>query len=100
MLLLSILADRPLHAYAIIDVFKEASQGQFRVSEASVYPALHRLEHMGLASSSLTSVGGRMRRTYSITPPGRDQLTADWKAWEAFTAAIAALVDSRRAGNH
>jgi DNA-binding PadR family transcriptional regulator len=41
-----------------------------------------------------------MRRTYSITPPGRDQLTADWKAWEAFTAAIAALVDSRRAGNH
>jgi PadR family transcriptional regulator PadR len=99
MLLLSVLADRPLHAYAIIDTLEQASRGQFQFSAQSVYPALHRLEHLGLVSSSMSVFSGRKRRTYNITPQGRDQLTDDWKAWEEFTAAIAALVDSG-AGNH
>jgi DNA-binding PadR family transcriptional regulator len=100
MLLLSILADRPLHAYALIDALEQAGRGQFHFSAQAVYPALHRLEHLGVVSSSLSAFSGRTRRTYSITPQGRDQLTADWKAWEEFTAAIAALIDSRRAGDH
>jgi DNA-binding PadR family transcriptional regulator len=61
---------------------------------------LHRLEHLGLVSGSLSVFSGRTRRTYSITPQGRDRLTADWKAWEEFTATVTALIDSRRAGNH
>jgi DNA-binding PadR family transcriptional regulator len=98
MLLLFVLADGPLHASAIIDALSEAGQGQFQVASAAVYPALHRLEHLGLVSSSLALFGGRTRRTYSITPQGREQLDADWKVWEEFTAAVAALAADRRAG--
>lgn len=68
MLLLSILADRPLHAYALIDALQEAGRSQFEFSAQSVNPALHRLEHLGLVSSVMSVVNGRKRRTYSITP--------------------------------
>jgi PadR family transcriptional regulator len=91
MVLLSLLACRPLHAYAIIDTLRQGSRGQFKVSEQAVYPALHRLDHLGLVSSSLSMVNGRTRRTYSITPAGRDRLQAEREAWVEFVAVVAEL---------
>jgi PadR family transcriptional regulator len=99
MMLLSILADQPMHAYAITATLQQGGRGQFQISDQSVSPALHRLEHLGLVSSSVSVVDGRTRRTYSITSEGRDQLAADVKGWEQFTAAIAALIDPHRTGH-
>ncbi len=96
MLLLSVLAERPQHAYAVRDALRQGGGGQFRVAESAVYSALHRLEHLGLVSSSLSLVDGRTRRTYSITPAGQDQLDVDWKAWEEFSTVIAKLVTGGR----
>jgi PadR family transcriptional regulator PadR len=92
MLLLSILVDSPLHGYAVIDALKQGSCGQFQISEKSVYPALHRLEHQGFVGSSTSLVNGRTLRTYSITPEGRRHLKAEWRAWEEFSAVVAKLV--------
>jgi DNA-binding PadR family transcriptional regulator len=101
MLLLSVLAERSLHGYAITDALQQAGQGQFRINQGAVYPALQRLEHLGLVSSSMTLslLDGRMRRIYSITPQGRDQLTACWEGWQEFTAAVSTLLDSSPAGH-
>lgn len=98
MLLLATLVDSPLHAYAIQQALRRCG-GHFRVSDNSVYTGLHRLEHRGLVSSSLSVVNGRTRRTYSITPAGEHQLEADWEKWEEFTEVVRALVGGPRAGN-
>jgi DNA-binding PadR family transcriptional regulator len=50
-LILAVLADGPLHGYAIIEKLKRRSDGTFELPEGTVYPALHRLEAGGLLSS-------------------------------------------------
>jgi PadR family transcriptional regulator PadR len=92
MLLLSVLGEHPMHPYAIHQALRRYPS-QFKVSDAAVYKGLQRLDHLGLANSSLSVVDGRTRRTYSITPAGRDQLEADWKTWEEFTLAIRGLLE-------
>ena len=46
-LILAVLADGPLHGYAIIEQLKRRSDGALALPEGTVYPALHRLEAAG-----------------------------------------------------
>ena len=53
---MSVLAAGPAHGYAIITALRARSDGMFDLPEATVYPALHRLEDAGAAGQLL---GGR-----------------------------------------
>lgn len=98
MLLLAVLADRSLHGYAVVDALKQCGH-QFEIAERAVYPALHRLEHLGLVTSSWSVVGGRSRRTYGITTAGRDRLHSDRRVWEEFATAVTAFVAAESASD-
>jgi PadR family transcriptional regulator len=83
-LLLAVIADGPLHGYAVVERLRERSGGHFELPEGTVYPALHRLEADGLLGSSWSSVSGRRRREYALTRRGRRALgerTADWRTF-------------------
>ena len=95
MILLAVLAGRALHGYAVIAALRDGSGGRFELSEGAVYPALHRLEHLGLITSSWSVVDGRHRRVYRLTPAGRDKLSADRRAWLDFVAAVNGLLEPR-----
>ena len=58
LLLLSVLAARPAHGYAVITPLRDRSDGAFELPEGTVYPALHRLEDAGLLASAGTSWTG------------------------------------------
>jgi len=88
LLLLAVLADGPLHGYAVIAALRERSDEAFDLPEGTVYPVLHRLEGAGLLVSSWQEVGGRRRRTYRLTDPGRRVLRDERAAWEAFSTAV------------
>jgi PadR family transcriptional regulator, regulatory protein PadR len=88
LLLLAVLADGPLHGYAVIVALRERSDEAFDLPEGTVYPVLHRLERAGLLSSSWQAVGGRRRRTYRLTDPGRRVLKTERAAWDEFSAAV------------
>ena len=94
MLLLAVLERDPLHAYAVREALREGSGGRFDLSDGTVYPALRRLEHLGLVTSSWSVVDGRHLRIYRLTPAGRDKLSADRNAWREFVAAITGLLES------
>jgi DNA-binding PadR family transcriptional regulator len=86
---LLLLAEQPLHGYQIIHLIEEQSNGLWRPSAGSVYPALQLLEDEGLVQAE--SVEGR--RVYHLTEAGRahveerrDELTA---ARDAVTATVA-----------
>lgn len=92
MLILGALADRPMHGYALIQALNESGGGTFRVTDAAVYPALHRLEHLGFVASSSSRTNGRPHRTFDLTPAGWDKLSDERKRWEEFTAVVGAVV--------
>lgn len=92
LLLLSVLATRPAHGYAVIAALRERSSGEFDLPEGTVYPALHRLEHDGLLTSTWADGSGRRRREYQITGPGVTALAARRQEWYGFAAAVRSVV--------
>jgi DNA-binding PadR family transcriptional regulator len=64
---LALLAEEPLHGYAIIGLLAERSGGLWRPSPGSVYPVLTQLESDGLVSADESSG----RKVFSLTDAGR-----------------------------
>jgi DNA-binding PadR family transcriptional regulator len=65
--ILSVLQDRPMHGYEVIQELDSRTQGRWRPSAGSVYPTLQLLEDQALVTSE--EVDGR--RTYSLTDEGK-----------------------------
>ncbi len=79
--ILALLAEKPMHGYEILQELAERTQGVWRPSPGSVYPALSLLEDQGLVTSS--SAEGR--RQYALTDEGRAELakgpaTTPWES--------------------
>ncbi|MFD1828865.1 MULTISPECIES: PadR family transcriptional regulator [Streptomyces] len=92
-LLLAVLEPGPLHGYAIITAVQRRSGGALELRTGTVYPALNRLERLGLLRSSWESVGERRRRCYELTDAGRRALAGERTAWREFTAAIGSVLE-------
>jgi DNA-binding PadR family transcriptional regulator len=87
-MLLAVVADGPVHGYAIVERLRERSGGHFELPEGTVYPALHRLERDGLLQSEWAVVGGRRRRQYELTDRGRAALGVRSDQWRRFAGAV------------
>lgn len=92
LLLLAIVQDGPQHGYAIIEALRERSEGAIDLPDGTVYPALHRLEKAGLLVSERKQVGGRPRRTYSITSGGKKAVAAKRQEFTAFAQVVQRIV--------
>ena len=98
LVLLGALAAGPGHGYAIITALKQRSAGVLDLPEGSVYPALHRLEDMGLVASDWAQSGGRRRREYRLTPQGVGALSSQRAEWARLSAAIGAVLGAVPSG--
>jgi DNA-binding PadR family transcriptional regulator len=87
-LLLAVLEDGPLHGYAVIEAMQRRSGGELNLPTGTVYPALRRLESAGYLQGKWSTVGGRRRRTYSLTATGRRALSERRTEWLRFSGAI------------
>ncbi|WP_093423167.1 PadR family transcriptional regulator [Saccharopolyspora flava] len=95
-LLLAVLEAGPLHGYAIITSVLNRSGGALDLRTGTIYPALKRLERLGLLASSWEAVGARRRRRcYRLTDAGRRSLAGERADWREFTAAISAVLNPR-----
>jgi PadR family transcriptional regulator, regulatory protein PadR len=100
LLLLKILALEPLNGWAISIRLKQVSGDVLQVSEGSLYPALHKLEHQGwIASEWRPTENNRRAKFYSLTPPGRKQLEKESADWNRLSAAIARVLRIEEAGS-
>lgn len=88
LLLLASLRHRRLHGYGIIQELHRRSDGRFELPEGTVYPALYRLERLGLIRSRTEIVGGRQRRVYELTAAGRRAITERSKSWRRLAAGM------------
>jgi PadR family transcriptional regulator PadR len=78
--ILSSLADGPRHGYAIIAEAAALTDGEMRLQAGTLYAALDRLRVDGLvAVASEEIVGGRLRRSFTLTDHGRSRLSDEAK---------------------
>ena len=83
--ILTLLAEKPMHGYQLIQEMGERSGGAWRPSPGSVYPTLQLLEDEDLVTSS--EVEGK--RVFSLTDAGREHLQEHGAAappWAALSA--------------
>jgi PadR family transcriptional regulator len=95
-LLLASLENGPLHGYAVKETLRAGSGARFDLPSGTIYPALRRLEAAGLVKGAWAEAGGRRRRTYQLTPAGRQRLAGDRAAWRDFASAVTAILEPAR----
>ena len=93
LLLLKILALEPMNGYAISLRLKQVSGDVLRVSDGSLYPALHKLEQEGwITAEWKPTENNRHAKFYSLTRLGRGQLDKESANWVRLSAAISQVV--------
>ena len=98
LLILKILALEPLNGFAIGQRLRQVSGEVLQVSDGSLYPALHKLEHEGWITAEWKQTeNNRRAKFYSLTRPGRRQLDKESANWERLSSAISSLVKLKEA---
>jgi PadR family transcriptional regulator PadR len=88
-LILRTLQTGSMHGWAILERIQQISQDVLQISQGSLYPALHRLEHQGwIEAEWAVSELGRRAKYYQLTPSGCRQLAVEASEWERMSAAI------------
>ena len=81
-IILSILLSGENYGYQIIQKVKELSGGTLEWSDGMLYPVLHRLEKDEFIKSQWKiSEGGRLRKYYTLTEAGKEELETEKKQW-------------------
>lgn len=98
-LVLTALADGPLHGYGVILEVERLSAGRTRLRAGTLYTALDRLSDEGLVEiASEEVVDGRLRRYYRLTDTGTATLRAE--SLRRVAVSKEALRRLRLAGGH
>jgi PadR family transcriptional regulator PadR len=94
LLILKAIALEPQHGWAVSERIQQISNGALRVTQGSLYPALHRLERRGWIKAEWdVSDNNRRAKYYELTKKGHRQLEEQTGAWRSLTAAIDLLLD-------
>ena len=88
LLLLRLLARRPMYGYELGQGIRLSTGGAIEFGEGCIYPILHRLEAEAMILGTREKVAGRSRVVYRITSAGRGRLAEAASRWETIASAI------------
>lgn len=98
-LILTALADQPLHGYGILRDVEEISGGRVRLRAGTLYTALERLSADGwVAADREEVVDGRLRRYYRLTDLGAARLATEVGRLQANTTTAERRLRARPIG--
>jgi PadR family transcriptional regulator len=93
LLVLRVLSRGPHHGYGIAADIEAMSDDILRVEEGSLYPALHRMEHLGWISAEWKmTANSRRARVYRLTRAGEKQLAEQREKWARVTKGVAKVL--------
>src|SRR5258707_15606202 len=93
LLVLQTLSRGSHHGYGIAADIQSISDDFLRVEEGSLYPALHRMEHLGwITAEWQTTENNRRARFYAITRAGEKRLAGEQEKWAQLTKAVAKVL--------
>jgi PadR family transcriptional regulator PadR len=93
LLVLKTLSLAPMHGWGISQRVQQISDGVLEMNQGSLYPALQRLEKVGLITSDWdTTDNNRRARYYRLTAAGRRALGQELESWRRFAAGLEAVL--------
>lgn len=96
LLILKLIALEPMNGWNVGHRLNHLSADDLRVSDGSVYEALHRLEQEGwIKAEWRASENNRRAKYYSLTAPGRRQLAKETGEWQRLSHAISRIMRLR-----
>jgi len=97
-LILSLLGEREMYAYEMLQEAERRSAQALRLKEGTLYPALHQMERAGLLKSRwLDAPSGRSRKYYTLTAKGRRRAESKRRQWASISAAMRAILGDAHA---
>ncbi|MBI3401555.1 MAG: PadR family transcriptional regulator [Acidobacteria bacterium] len=89
LLVLKTLSCGPHHGYGIAADIQSISDDILRVEEGSLYPALHRMEHLGwITAEWQMTENNRRARLYKLTRAGQRRLDEEQLKWDRLMKAV------------
>lgn len=96
-LILSLLSERAMYGYEMLQEAERRSARAFLLKEGTLYPALHQMERGGLLKAAWReSPSGRSRKYYSLTARGRRRAASKRRQWESILTAMRAILGGAR----
>ena len=96
-LILTAVADGPLHGYDVVEWIRAATNGALTIDDGALYTSLHRMEQRGwLDHEWRVSPKGRRAKYYRLTRVGRDRLRTGERSWRRFATAVARVFAARQ----
>jgi transcriptional regulator len=93
MLVLKALTWGPMHGYSVLAWLRDTTDGDLRIEDAALYPALHRMEARGLIESEWgLSENNRKAKFYRLTTRGRRELRSEAATWSRYVSVIAKVM--------
>lgn len=86
--ILRVLHDSPMHGYEIARAVERTTNGCCSPREGTIYPVLREFEEGGYVTCVSELVGGRQRKTYTLTDKGREAFRVGVAAWMEITDAL------------
>ena len=92
-LILSLLAEREMYAWEMLQEAERRSARAFQLKEGTVYPALHQMQRSGLLTARWREgPNGRARKYYALTAKGRRAAASKGQQWAALSRAMQAIL--------
>lgn len=92
LVVLRLLAQRPMYGYQLVQSIKAASLGRLEFGEGCIYPILHRLQAQKDLTSKREAVDNRTRVVYHLTAQGKKRLASSVQIWQEAVAAVQAVL--------
>jgi DNA-binding PadR family transcriptional regulator len=95
-IILKLLAESDkMYGYEITQKVKKMTQGELKITEGALYPALHKLEADGLLDVEVKKVDNRLRKYYKLTEKGTKESVNKLEELERFIETIQGIVNPK-----
>lgn len=84
-----------MYGYEITRAVRDGSKGKTHITEAALYPALHRLEADGFLETDQEMVDGRLRKYYRLSRRGKKESAAQLEALQEAIGSLQKILKYR-----
>ncbi|MGX5688671.1 PadR family transcriptional regulator [Arcticibacter tournemirensis] len=85
--------NEKMYGYEITQRVKEITNGEIKLTEGSLYPSLHKMEAEGILSTSTEMVENRVRKYYSLTKEGLEEVESKLEEAKSFIGNLQLLLN-------
>lgn len=84
-----------MYGYEITKRVFEITNGELKLTEGALYPALHKLEAQGLLQVEIVKIGKRIRKYYKLTEAGTKETVEKLDELERYIKNMRALINPK-----